>query len=97
MEFEAGEYDEIVLNTVLMIFMGIFGYAYCTREEEVVEEETIDVTDMQKKEQKTFKKLGEELQKEKEKIARVEEKLKRFEEQIMEKKASNVSFKAKSD
>lgn len=89
--------DDAVAAVVLIIFSGLFGYAFCTRDEvesndtfvesnvnmETGESET-GVLD--KKATKIFKKLTSQHSKLKEELEKVDEQIKRFEEAVEKKK-----------
>lgn len=92
MDMDVSEGGDVVKSLVLLVFLAVFGYAYCTRETATVEEveEPIDPNAMTKKDQKDFTKLAAEVQKEKEKVAKIEEKMKKFEEMMSSKSAENL-------
>lgn len=89
-DLDVGEADGVIKSLVLVIFFGVFGYAYCTRDSPPEPEEQIDPNSLTKKDQKDYNKLVTEIQKEAEKIAKIEEKMKKFEDAMAVKSTENL-------
>lgn len=82
---------EWITGAVIFVFSALFGYAFCKRQATEKEEEEVDLSTLKKKDVKTFKKLVEEIHKERDKILKIEEKLARYEE-LFDKKSSASEF-----